>query len=97
MHLGRTGEAYFGDEALLRGGESGDAAAAEAQAAAAAAGDAQAEAAAEAAAEAEDAEDALIFAQDLDAAEPVSAAQKSLVRCGIYHSHSLVICRLHPC
>lgn len=91
MHLGRTGEAYFGDEALLRGGDAGDAAAAEAAAAAAATGDAAAQAAAEAAAEAEDAEDALIFAQDLDAAEPVSAAQKSLVRCGIVSSRRLTV------
>jgi hypothetical protein len=92
MHLGRTGEAYFGDEALLRGGDAGDAAAAEAAAAAAATGDVAAQAAAEAAAEAEDAEDALIFAQDLDAAaEPVSAAQKSLVRCGIVSSRRLTV------
>ena len=85
MHIGRTGEAYFGDEALLRDGDAAAAAAAaeegggggEAAATEAATDDAAADAAAEA-------EEPLIFAQDLDAAESVSAAKQSLVRCGRY-------------
>ena len=81
MRLGRTGEAYFGDDVLLRDGDDAAAAAAEAGAAG---GEAAAGSAAAAEAAAADAEDALIFAQELEGGdlEPVSAAQQTLVRCG---------------
>ena len=102
MHLGRTGEAFFGDEALLR--DDGDAAgvAVEPLAGAAAAaaeeevaqplaeeGAADAAAAGDAQLAAEG--DELMFAQELDGgeAEPVSAARRSLLRCG-----ALFVCSL---